>query len=292
MKVANLFNSNDEQLDELFGGPESVRYWTGEGLDPTNESNYYLTPDKARETFRDYRGELMGVMQKYRRSGNGDGTTVSMNAHCDLLSTFAQLWLLLSHSSACSHVHVTYQISVEDSLTIQSSVFRSYCDGRPLMDFLYELFISEGILESASKDMPPDAASSSSKPGSASSLLSPPVSGSSEKASVISKIGQMIDGINGPPPSPEAKAVAKRKRKAEKDLAETKSKGAMLDLVEKLLESIEASKARLETLNFAMWSEQRDDDIAREKKRLRNLNKKLDKEEKKMEVSTSDEDGE
>lgn len=258
MKVANLFNSNDEQLDELFGSPESVRYWTGEGLDPTNESNYYLTPDKARETFRDYRGELMGVMQKYRRSGNGDGTT----------------------------------ISVEDSLTIQSSVFRSYCDGRPLMDFLYELFISEGILESAAKDMPPDAASSSSKPGSASSLLSPPVSGSSEKASVISKIGQMIDGINGPPPSPEAKAVAKRKRKAEKDLAETKSKGAMLDLVEKLLESIEASKARLETLNFAMWSEQRDDDIAREKKRLRNLNKKLDKEEKKMEVSTSDEDGE
>jgi hypothetical protein len=187
--LADAFNGDEPFLDSLVGTPAQVERYKKFGLDPVH-SGYKMTPEKAEELFKEMRATCMSIQSKFRQSGMGDCGT------------------RLQHMADGGREH---------SVTVFSSNYKDFCVGQPVQEFFFDSLVGKGLLASAASDMPAEACSSSSNPGSTQSLLRARGGRRSIEEGHLERLASAAEV------SPDSKKAEKRAREAIADGAEQRA---------------------------------------------------------------------
>jgi len=141
--LADAFNGDGPFLDSLVGTTAQVGRYKQFGLDP-KYSGYKMTPEKVEEVFKEMRATCMSIQSSFRQSGMGECGT------------------LLRDMEDGGREH---------PVTVHSSQYKDSRVGQPVQEVFFDALVGKGLLASAACDMPTEACSSSSTPGSALSML-------------------------------------------------------------------------------------------------------------------------
>jgi hypothetical protein len=189
--ATHKFLSNDPELDTMHG---NAGYFANLGLS-SRYSGYPITPAKAEQMFKDLRSDHMKAQGRFRKSGNGEGGSV------DALT----------------------------SVVVFSSVFSDFVRGFPAHEYFYDALIKHQLLQSAATDLPPNAASSSSAPGSSTMTSRTRMSMSSASPGSSSSSSSSSASATPTTPLPASELVNGGKR--DKDKGGLKLSGGILDAI-------------------------------------------------------------
>ena len=194
--VEKLFNSTNEELNELVGSPELLERYRLLGIS-SEPTGYVVTAEKCEFEFKSIRSTHTKAQANFLQSGMGD-----------------------DGKSIRDHVEEDEDYAV----TIFAADFKSFVKLHPINEFFYNALISHNLLASAAVDMPAGAKSSSSRPGvPTSSLVKRTKRRSTSSGSDVDD--KLLKEVTL---SPDSKAQEKRTRISMAELAEGKAKRARI----------------------------------------------------------------
>lgn len=179
VKVAEKFNSTDDELDTLYGDSVFAARYAFLGL-CSKPTGYVATAAKCEEGFKDMRTEYSKAEARFLESGMGD-----------------------------NGISIIEQADPNYAVTMYSSSFKDFVSTAPILEFFYDVLIKNDMLASAAVDMPAEAKSgSSSKHGKKTAqMITRRTSGGGSLS--YSKTGPDVFALEL---SPESKAMEKKAR--------------------------------------------------------------------------------